>query len=108
MLQEAYNVMEIEEASKRLGMPEEIVIKIAKKFLMGDTLAALKLALTENNQEGCKRHLHTVKGAAANVGLTGLSQFAAIHEENIKKNVPFTKAHLAILEGLWEEVIATI
>ena len=99
-----YEEINMTEAGSRLGMPEEIITRIAKKFLAGETLALLKIALKEGNQKQCKLHLHTIKGTGASVGLAGISKFASEYEENIKNDIPFTEENLNMLEALWEDL----
>jgi len=98
-----YKEIRMDAASNRLGMPEERVARIAKSFLSGEILDLLKTALKEESQEGCRLHLHTIRGAAANVGLVGLFKFASEHEENIKNGQSFTHENFKMLETIWAE-----
>jgi len=103
-MNEEYRKVEIEEAAERLGMGEDFIKKLIVKFLESDMLEKAKKAFNECNVTEAKIAIHTIKGAAANVGLTGLSKLALDIEMPIKEKGYLDVDLFNLMKKVWGEL----
>lgn len=103
-MKEKYMEIDIQGTIERLHMDENIIKNLIKMTLNGDMLDNLKNSFNNNNLEEAKHSIHTIKGTAANVGLTGLSNLALEIELKLKDNEYFDFELLNILDEVWHEL----
>lgn len=54
--------------------------------------------------EASRIAIHSIKGAAANIGLTGISKLALEIENKIKENQYLDTEMLGLMRTIWEEL----
>jgi HPt (histidine-containing phosphotransfer) domain-containing protein len=103
-IDEKYKVVDLESAMFRLELSNETLTRLNRKFLSGSLIKQLDEAFFKDDFEGCRLHLHTLKGSAANLGMSGLSLFAATLEAKLKNGEPITRKDMKDLMVLWQEL----
>jgi len=106
-MNEEYRKVEIEEASERLGMGNDFIERLIKKFLESDMLDNASQAFASANVADAKIAIHTIKGAAANIGLTGLSKLALDIETPIKEREYLDLDLFNLMKRVWGELMET-
>ncbi len=76
-----------EEAMSRL-MNDDILKRFVVKFLADQSYGGFKEALAEENYPVAFRQIHTLKGVAANLGLTKLMEQASVITELLRDQNP--------------------
>ncbi len=91
--------MNLEELSSNLGLDKEDYLELLELLIGSGTedLEKLKDAVATNNPDKAARAAHSLKGAAANLGLTDLSEVARQAE---------MQARDGILAGIEEKIEA--
>lgn len=70
---------------------------------------ALRAALASGDEKGVRRQAHTIKGAAANVGAMGLSQWAQTMENLcVVGRLQEVAAMLTGLDDLWDKTLSAM
>ena len=103
-MHEDYMKIDAEEASERLKIDQSIVKMLIKKFLDSDLLEKAEKAFEEANIEEARLAVHSIKGSAANVGVTGLSKLALEMETKIKENEYLDFEALNIMKKVWNDL----
>ena len=81
-------------------MKEERVVKFLRRFAAGTEMKDLEDALAAENWEGAFRASHTLKGVAANLGLSQLYRMSSELCEELRPCVKPTKD----ISGMAEEI----
>jgi len=103
-MEEKYTKTDIPEAVDRLGINEDIIKSIIKKVLDGNELDLAEKAFQEGDLAESKLHIHTIKGAGKNLGLTGLAQLALDIETKIIEDSFLDMELLKQMRTIWEEL----
>ena len=72
-----------DETLKRLGS-EELVNRLAERFLSDDSFSLLEKAFDEGDGESAFRAAHTLKGVAKNLGFSDLGESASVLTEVLR------------------------
>lgn len=75
----------------RLGGMEEILKRFILKFPQDPTFSALAKAYDSRDMEALGRHVHTLKGLTANLGIEPLRQMCEEYLEGIRANLPMAE-----------------
>ncbi|MBW1730093.1 MAG: Hpt domain-containing protein [Deltaproteobacteria bacterium] len=91
--------MNLEELSANLGLDKEDYLELIELLIESGNqdLANLRQALAQNDPETAAKAAHSLKGAAANLGLTELSELAKEAELQAKQGT---------LQGMEEKIQA--
>lgn len=72
----------------RLGGMESILRRFILKFPQDPTFSALAQSYDIRDMKALERHVHTLKGLTANLGIEPLRQLSAAYLEQIRNAVP--------------------
>lgn len=75
----------------RLGGMEEILRRFILTFPQDPTFSALAKAYDSRDMEALGRHVHTLKGLTANLGIEPLRQLCTEYLEGIRANLPMAE-----------------
>ena len=75
----------------RLGGMEELLKRFILKFPQDPTFSALAKAYDSRDMEALGRHVHTLKGLTANLGIEPLRQMCEEYLEGIRANLPMAE-----------------
>lgn len=108
-LQECYAIVGNYTAVKGKLMSDRLIQTFLCKFLEDTSYSELVQCLAEGNYPGALHAVHTLKGVAANLGLTRLEQRSRAAEERLRPQRPCDlSAELEALEEEYNQVIAAI
>ncbi len=102
--------IDFQEGLKRLKNNHTLYKKLLCLFVSkhADTIAEIEQALAENNRTEAKLKVHTIKGAAGNLGATAVAEQACQLEQCIEKGNPIGKCELAPFAQTLADFIAAI
>jgi len=103
-MKENYLDVSIQEAIDRLHSNEDMMTRLIKMTLNGDMLIQAEQAFADANMEVAQRAIHTIKGTAANVGLSGLSRLALEIETKIKTEAYLDFEALNVMKEVWADL----
>ena len=87
-MEEKYKKIDVQEAAKRLYMNDIEIEELIKKFLNSGMLEKVVKAFESNNIEEAELEIHTIKGAAANIGVVRIERISnGNREENKRKRI---------------------
>jgi PAS domain S-box-containing protein len=94
---------------RRVGGNGDLYSRLLRRFAEGQAGAAQRVreALAAGERAGAEREAHTVKGVAANLGLTGLSDLAAVLERAVREGKGEKRA-LAAFERALKPAVAAL
>ena len=108
-LQECYAIVGNYTAIKSKLMSDRLVQTFLCKFLEDISYSELVRCLAEGNDPEALHSVHTLRGVAANLGLTRLEQRCGAVEEKLRPRRPCDlSAELEALEAEYNRVIAAI
>ncbi len=91
-------------------MGEERVLKFLKLFLKDPSISDLKKNMAEENYKEAFRAAHTLKGVAANLGMTAMQQSASEITEALRdgKDIERAKALMPKLDEICDTTISAL
>ncbi|AWB66856.1 hypothetical protein C2869_10610 [Saccharobesus litoralis] len=101
-------VLDKQEALDRLGGNIDLLKMLVTKFV-GDYQAIpqdINQFLAAGNTEEALRYVHSIKGAAANLGMHDLMQSAKVCEDNIRANNSLTDSEISELDNAYQAVVS--
>ena len=99
-----YNEVNLEEAITRLGLSEDFLNRLIKKFFESDILSSAEEAFKKRKLEEARLHIHSIKGTSANLGFIGLHKLALDIETKIKEQQYLDAEAFELMKKIWAEL----
>ena len=103
-MKKKYKKIDVREAAERLYKEPAEMKNLIKEFLNDDILEKAEKAFAENNLEEARLEMHTIRGAATNIGLPGLGKLAFKIEKKIKEDEYLDFKLLKLMRKIWDEL----
>ena len=85
-------LVNVQDALKRIGGSMDLYKRLLGSFTGGDHISPLEEALSTGAMEKASHLIHTLKGTAANLSLTKLSNVATELEHKVKSGAEHSEA----------------
>jgi len=99
-----YTKVDLQNATKRLGLNEQILKSLVKSFLESDMFIKAEEAFNKHDLEAAKIAIHSIKGTSINLGLVGMNKLAIDIETKIKEESYLDFDLLSLLKEVWKNI----
>ena len=97
----------VEDALRRIGGSMDLYKRLLGRFIEGNNIEELEIALQRNDMEESARLTHTLKGVSANLSLTGIRSASIDLEQAIRDGSDYS-ALFADLKQVYSTTVELI